>query len=369
MISAPGLGDADLLEAAAANHRVWFDRIARAAGGRTEHFGDIELVIAGAGGATIPFPSSSEGLDDAMREIRDRGLRDVGCWSLAPDAELGTSLVARGFGWGWQPHWMAWDLTALGSEAPPAHQVSAAEPPYAEDVPYVWEGFEVPDSFHLGVRADGATVGHLVVNPWRGVAGIYNMGVAAPYRRRGIARALSAAAARVAVAQGCRFAVLNATEEGERFYRAVGFRSLGWGQTWWYAPGPEPTPRQAGLAEAIGSGALAALAELDPTSEELRAPLPGHTRPLRLALLTGRLEAAGWLLDRSPALIRERLEPFGATLLHLAVERNQPDFLRLAIDRGADLQARDRTWKATAREWAEHFANQPLAEMLDDAAR
>jgi len=235
-MTAAELGDDELLEAAAANHRVWFDRIARAAGGRTERFGDTELVIAGGGAATIPFPTSSEGLHAAVSEIRVLGLRDVGCWSLAPDAELGTSLVARGFGWGWQPHWMAWDLTAIGSGDPPAHQVVGAEPPYGEDVPYIWEGFEVPDTFHLGVRADGATVGHLVVNPWRGVAGI-------------------------------------------------------------------------------------------------------------------------------------RLEPFGATLLHLAVEHDQPDFARLAIDRGADLQARDRTWRATAREWAEHFANQPLAEMLDDAAR
>ena len=38
-----------------------------------------------------------------------------------------------------------------------------------------------------------------------------------------------------------------------------GFRSLGWGQTWWYSPGPEPTKRQIALTEAIGLGDLATL--------------------------------------------------------------------------------------------------------------
>ncbi len=373
-----GSRDRELLAAAADSHRVWFARLARAAGGRTERFGDIELVITGAGGAAIPFPSSPAGIDDAVRRIRRLGLRDVGCWSLAADAELGTSLVARGFGWGWQPHWMALDLRTVRGEAathqavrgePATQQVVRAEPPYAEELPYTGTGDWPPDTLHLGVRAGGLTVGHVVVSPWQGVAGIYCMGVAPRYRRRGIGRALTIAAAQLAAEQGCRWAVLNATPEGERVYRGVGFRSLGWGQTWWYSRHAAPTPRQVALAEAIGGGALTALVELDPVSEELRAPLPGGTGLLQLAMLTDQLESAGWLLDRDPALAQGRFEPFGATLLHIAVESDRSEFARLALAHGADPQARDRTWNATAREWAEHFDNQRLAELLADAGR
>jgi ribosomal protein S18 acetylase RimI-like enzyme len=65
------------------------------------------------------------------------------------------------------------------------------------------------------------------------VAGIYDMGVAAHERRRGIGRALTLAALQLGRAQGCALATLNATPEGELLYRAVGFRSVGVAQTWW----------------------------------------------------------------------------------------------------------------------------------------
>ena len=57
---------------------------------------------------------------------------------------------------------------------------------------------------------------------------------------QGIGRALTVAACRIAAERGCTHATLNATGEGELLYRAVGFESLGWGQTWWYRAGPEP---------------------------------------------------------------------------------------------------------------------------------
>jgi len=66
-----------------------------------------------------------------------------------------------------------------------------------------------------------------------GAAGIYDMGVAEAERRRGIGRALTRAALELARAQGCAFATLNATHDGELLYGTVGFRSVGVAQTWW----------------------------------------------------------------------------------------------------------------------------------------
>lgn len=126
------------------------------------------------------------------------------------------------------------------------------------------------------------------------------------------------------------------------------------GQTWWYAPGPEPTPRQVELAEAIGVGDIGALTFIDPTPAELVGRLPGDTSPLRLAVVTDRLESARWMLQRAPSLVRRRFEPFGGTMLHLAVEWDRPDFARLALERGADPAARDRTHRGTPLQWVEH---------------
>jgi ribosomal protein S18 acetylase RimI-like enzyme len=83
-------------------------------------------------------------------------------------------------------------------------------------------------------------VGQVVVNPWRGIAGIYDMGVVPSHQRQGIGRALTLAACRLGRELGCTHAVLNATGEGEPLYRAVGFESLGMGQTWWLHPGSCP---------------------------------------------------------------------------------------------------------------------------------
>jgi ankyrin repeat protein len=71
-------------------------------------------------------------------------------------------------------------------------------------------------------------------------------------------------------------------------------------------------------------------------------------------LVTDRLGSARWMLDRAPSLVRRRFEPFGGTLLHLAVEWDRPEFARLALERGADPAARDRTYRGTPLEWVEH---------------
>jgi GNAT superfamily N-acetyltransferase len=344
------MDSAALIRAAAANHRSWFRRLARARGGGVERAGGVDLIVGGQE-ATIAFPRSRR-IDAAVARIRELGSREASCWTEHPDRDLGTRLVARGFGWGWQPHWMALDLARV-PEPDPRHEVAVGHVPIPAAVPYGGDP-DAPPAVHVSVTVDGAIAGHAAMNPWRGVAGIYSMGVDPAHRRTGIGRAITIAACRIATEQGCTHVALNATGEGELLYRAVGFESLGWGQTWWYAPGPEPTSRQIELAEAIGFGDISTLAGIDATPAELAERLPGDTSPLRLAVVTDRLESARWMLERAPSLVRRRFEPFGGTLLHLAVEWDRPDFARLALEHGADPAARDRTYRGTPLQWVEH---------------
>ena len=72
-----------LLRAAAANHRSWFRRNALAAGGRVERAGAVDLTVAG-GSATIAFPRTRQ-VQAAVERVRELGVREAGCWSLAPD--------------------------------------------------------------------------------------------------------------------------------------------------------------------------------------------------------------------------------------------------------------------------------------------
>jgi hypothetical protein len=123
-----------LVRAAAANHRAWFRRGAAVAGGAAERVGGLDLVVAGRDG-TIAFPRPGqsrtrlrERLDGVMARADELGLRALSCWSVAEDRPLGTLLVARGFEWGWQPHWMVRDL----ADAPEPPQPPATDP--AHDV-------------------------------------------------------------------------------------------------------------------------------------------------------------------------------------------------------------------------------------------
>jgi GNAT superfamily N-acetyltransferase len=218
-----------LLKATAANHRAWFRRGAE----RVERIGGLDVIVAD-GHGTIAFPRTrSRAAIDAAVGL---GLRSMSCWSLADDDVLGARLVARGFEWGWQPHWMALELAEL-PEAEPGYDVVPARTADPSDLPYGSSGATPRPAQRLVVIEDGRTVGGVTVNPWRGYAGIYDMGVVRDRRRRGIGRALTIAAAGTARALGCSHALLNATAEGELLYRTVGFDSLGLGRTWWLHPG------------------------------------------------------------------------------------------------------------------------------------
>jgi hypothetical protein len=97
---------------------------------------------------------------DALERVDELALRTVSCWSLDEDEALGTLLIARGFEWGWQPWWMALDLDGLTNEEP-RHPVLSRR----------------RGAVHLlAVRDESRNIGGVVVNPWRDIAGIYDMG-------------------------------------------------------------------------------------------------------------------------------------------------------------------------------------------------
>jgi GNAT superfamily N-acetyltransferase len=354
---------ARLLRATAANHRSWFRRQAGVRGGGVQRVGGLDLVVVGSFG-TIAFPPGrAAGLQERLNDVMALGLRTMSCWALDEDRQLGTLLVARGFEWGWQPHWMARNLSTVPAESG-GHEVVATDGDVPDDLPYASAGPLPHAAQRLVVLAGGRAVGHVVVNPWRGIAGIYDMGVADGWRRQGIGRALTLGACRLGRELGCSHAVLNATGEGEPLYRGVGFQSLGLGRTWWLHPGPRPTARQSALVEAIGIGKRDALAMLDPTPAELEEPTPGGGPPPAVAAVTSRADVADWILTRHPALGSAPVEPRGGTLMHIAVESDDEAMLRVALAHGADPTIRDETWHDTPLDWAEHLGRAWLAQVL-----
>jgi GNAT superfamily N-acetyltransferase len=244
--------DAVVAEAAAANQTEWFVRVAEAAGGVVRREDGVTWTSA-TEGATFAFPRlSKEQLDVLLpRFLEDAAdAHEASCWSLLPTRprELGEALLAAGFRDGWQAHWMALDLgEASGVASPRAVRVGAVHEAWAPtDLPWDGPGIaaararmleERPQRvWHVGAWRASRPVGHATLNVTTGelgVAGVYDMGVAAEERRRGIGAALTVTALELGRNAGCRVATLNATAEGELLYRTLGFRSVGVAQTWW----------------------------------------------------------------------------------------------------------------------------------------
>ena len=211
------------------NHRSWFARRAEAV-----ELDGVTLFL-GSGAAALAFPTPDADLESAVRAAREHGVREVGCWSLAPDERLGGRLLGLGFQDGWQPHWMGIDP----DRRPPVSATHVVERSLecSGELPY---GHETPledVAAHFVVRDGTRIAGHVVLHVEGATGGVYDMGVAPALRRRGYGTALTLAAVAAARELGCSSLTLNATGEGEPLYRGVGFESLGHGMTWWLFPG------------------------------------------------------------------------------------------------------------------------------------
>jgi GNAT superfamily N-acetyltransferase len=245
-----GAVDATLVRAAAENQTAWLTRIAEAAGGFVTREQGVTWTCSPAG-ATLAFPRlSRERLDEVLpRFLEAAGGIEASCWSLLPTEppELHELLLAAGFREAWQAQWMAIDLEDVTAPI----RVDGVEVALVDDwtpTKLPWDGAGITrvrellagerprGVWHVAAWRAGEPVGHATLSVTRGelgVAGIYDMGVAAPERRHGIGSALTATLLDLARAEGSEVATLNATPEGELLYRKLGFRHVGVAQTWW----------------------------------------------------------------------------------------------------------------------------------------
>ena len=313
---------------AARNHADWFAKLARASGhasGRTHG-----LTWAGEGTRQLLFPeipeaNASAAIDAFLDECRSGGrVNSVGCWSLVPaqPVDLGARVLARGFEWGWRPHWMRlalsdWDDALSRDEHTyPGVEIGVENlhPPIARSleerstvaVLAAERLAAAGTAWHIGARYRGRLIGHVAVSVCDedASAGIYDCAVAKRMRRRGVGTALTAAACRIARAHGCVDVLLNATDMGAPVYRRLGFESAGFGQTWWLHPermAAQISDPQVRLVEAIGAGRVEELADFI-ADIDLNSELPCGLTPVEVAVRTNQAAAADWLVSHGASL-------------------------------------------------------------------
>jgi GNAT superfamily N-acetyltransferase len=382
-----------------------------------------------AGEIQVPFPRfgrdrAGEQLDAFLVKVRAaRSGRPVRVWTSDPTRpdDLPVRLLARGFRPGFRPRWMRLDLWRLRDVrwGPNGLRVEPAEDgelwrrhphPYhgegeaavaairaTEAAARALPGRVVPFVAWLGGLPVGSATLHLTIGPL-GIAGIYDVGVLPAFRNRGIGKAITAEVCRMAWAVGCPIAGLNATPLGEPIYRRLGFEDVGAGQTWEVGAealaGEEPTSLMVAVAEAIGIGDVTALDRLAPElTGALDAWLACGLTPLQLAARFGQRAAAEWLIDWGaeldllsawglgwtdravrllvdrPELANARATDDGATPLHEAARRGDDELASLLLAAGADPRLRDLAFDSTPLDWARHFGQEQVVDLLSAAGR
>jgi GNAT superfamily N-acetyltransferase len=372
------------------------------------------------GDAAILFPrltlqEASRQLDVVMHYFRQhRPERDMLCWSLDPTepADLEVRLLARGFEWNWQPHWM-WcalqNIDAAIERAPGLHIEIVEQVPLwdVEDLPYYSPSTaaqlhrttqqEPRLVWHFAAWLNGHVVGQSRLNLTTGelgVAGIFDVSVVPEARNKGIGKALTLAACQLARSLGCRHALLNASSMGEPVYRKLGFTSLGHGKTWLLRRSvlaSPPEPQQIALVEALGRGDIARLDELAPELEPtlFSTPLPSGLTPLQIVVGLHQPHAAEWLVARGveldvltawdlgwheraqhiltgdPQQVNQRQGRRQGTPLHSAVERNDFELVALLLSANPDISLKDGDFQATALEWARFLNRTEMIMVLE----
>lgn len=405
----------DLLHACVLNHVDWMRRLAAASDGS---FGDERGLF----WAHLPKPcpefhiivvdSAADGLHDRVDRVvakaRASGVERVGCWlpRAGDQARVGGWVGARGFRPGGRPHWMALDLRDVpgGGESP--GEVSPVGRLRDWSVPGLTAfdgqtavirdamGDTLPRRvWHLALWRDREPVGQIAVTattgPW-GVCGLHDLIILPDSRSSGLGTGRFRALCRFVSDLGARYAVLNAEGNPPALYRMLGFRSLGHGKTWWLSGaclGTSPPATEVERAEAIADGDLAGLARF---RDLVGTPLENGMTTVEFAAAIPRPTSARWLTDNGAPLdvlsawdlgwhddvrelltdqaVRDARRPTsGKSLLHTAVERDDPALARVALESGIDVELRDNQFDATALDWAKALQRPRMVAALTPA--
>lgn len=364
---------------------------------------------------TLGGPQPSAAIDRALTWLGGTGSGDVLIWSARPDGSRDRQLLARGAADSFAPHWMQRDLqrpvpsAVLPSRIDLSLATSADLPDVlaTRSIPYVEEEqirqilamasspSEQADILVVVARESAVLrrsriIGLAIVNiTGQGRdrnAGLYNLGVHPDARQRGVGTALTLHALAASRECGAVRMGLNATPDGERIYRKLGFRSLGFGQTWLMPAARLRHRPDAALviqAEALAQGQLAAL---DPAIATIGLMPSGET-PIVFAARFGQRESVRWLLEQGapPDIVplwmvglraeAKRLMANGRALnrtagqrgttpLHDAIERDDIELARHLIAAGADTTVRDRQYHGTPTDWARTLNRTAIVELL-----
>jgi GNAT superfamily N-acetyltransferase len=183
---------------------------------------------------SFPRVIDAAAADRGVQFARAHDVRIIGAW-LSTNTDAAT-LEAVGFERGWEPWWMAAQLSGVAEPDDPRVTLCSEVPEYGVDGQRLLElaRGEQPRAWHAVAREDGRLAGHAWTLVGGDVAGIYDMDVWTAFQRRGLGRELLRTVCEAARAAGASRAVLNATPEGERLYSAEGFIHVGRGITYWH---------------------------------------------------------------------------------------------------------------------------------------
>lgn len=413
------VADRDRAAAIFATQATWIVALTHERGGQVWQAGDVRAARWPDGGAVL-LPDGSlpaTDLDAVLAWFREEPPAEGILFWAMQDSD-GAALAARGCEPSFRPHWMWRDL---GSEVQdtegatpgilvrPAGMSDRAALASADGLPYAHP--EATSAIlQMTAHPPAAPSAWLLIaetargERWRPrrivgqaalylpqnavpVAGLFDVGVVPGVRRQGVGAALVRVACALASSRGAIGIGLNATPEGERLYRRLGFVSAGHGQTWLLPAERLPaTERRAPIvfAEAIAAGDSAVMRA---HASDARTPLLNGDTPLAFAARFSQVASARWLLAHgaSPEIVPlwalglraealaamadarlrdARSGPDRATPLHEAVRRNDPDLVRALVAAGADRSATDATWHATPAGWARALGHDHLLALL-----
>jgi len=218
----------------------WYGSWAAMCGG--EVWTDEPLTwIDGPDGQNLMFPTvmTTAAVRRGVERAREHGLPSIGAW-LALDVDP-APLAEAGFTRGWSPWWMTADLSDVVGEPDPRVELQAETSDFQEedlDFRRLVALARVEPRRAWYAAAYTPRTRRFAGRAWSflddDVAGVFEMEVWKPFRRRGFGTGLLRAVCAAARQAGARHVILNATPEGKLLYSSCGFTQIGEGITWWH---------------------------------------------------------------------------------------------------------------------------------------